>query len=136
MAMDSNKPISRVHSSNDGIWDGAGWGMLAGPGATGLAYGTSVHAAPRIAQGIENGIVNAGINDMKRNNTRMDKGKRYFSPTTLSSRNDNRIRRGGYGIKTMNNMHGAGKFAFGNAKSAMITGSAGLLGGALVGGLK
>lgn len=135
MAMDSNKPISRVHNGNDGIWDGAGWGMLAGAGATGIAYGAGVHAAPRMAQAMENNVINGGIRDMKRNNARIDKGKPFRSPEMLSNRNNRRIAQAGLGIKTMNNIHGAGKFGFGSAKSAMITGSAGLLGGALVGGI-
>jgi hypothetical protein len=135
MAMESNRPISRVHNGNDGIWDGAAWGMGAGAVATGMMYGASVHGAKHLsntnmtmagrAQGrlFENNARNAAF------------GKKHYGEEALQAKALKMEARAGRNAKMLSGMQAGGDFAFGSARRAMIAGSAGLLGGALVGGV-
>jgi hypothetical protein len=120
MALESNRPVSRVHNGNDGIWEGAAWGMGAGAAATGMMYGASVHGAKHL---------------QNLNTASLGKKQAKLDPEALKAKGAKMEARAGRNAKMLSGMQAGGQFAFGSGKRAMIAGSAGLLGGALVGGV-
>lgn len=134
MAVDSNRPYQRVHNGGDGIWDGAGWGALAGAGAVGVAYGTSVHGAKHLASLNERMMLRGNDRIAAKNRKRADAHKPHLTEADLTQKLEMRnmnSQRFGY---HMGNIQGAGDFMFGGWKRAAVTAGAGLLGGMLVGG--
>lgn len=133
MAVDSNKPVGRVHNGGDGIWDGAGWGAAAGVGAMGLAYGTSVHGAKHLSNltSYAGGKLNSGM--ISNNSKNRLKGKRNYSENVMSKRLSNANKMTDTLISGMDNLQKAGSFGFGSGKRAIVSGATGLLGGMMAG---
>lgn len=113
MALDSNRPVQRVHNGGDGIWDGAAWGLGAGAAATGAMYGATVHGAKHLE----------ALNDRYGSHTpRKPKNADYFAKRDLRyNMNAHRI----------NQLGSAGSLFSG--KKALITGGVGLMGGMITG---
>ncbi len=133
MSMDSNRPYRSVYNNGDSIWDGAGWGAAAGIGATGIAYGASVHGAKHLSALNRNMALSFPIRDSVRNERRIDKGRKHFSEADLADRAERRgSLHAGIG-KGIGHVQKAGQYAFGSGKRSIVTGAAGVLGGMLAG---
>jgi hypothetical protein len=121
MALDSNRPLNRVNSGSDGIWDGAAWGLGAGAAATGMMYGATVHGSKHLDSLNQKRFV-SGNNKLAAKNKLTDNrlAKRVANSEMMTYR--------------MNQMQSVGGSLFGG-KRAMLTGAAGLMGGMVAGAI-
>ena len=135
MPLDSNRPLQRVHNGGDGIWDGAGWGAVAGAGATALAYGTAVHGAKHL-QNLNTVLAGNRQGKLYENNARRAAfGKRHYSEEALQAKALKMENRAAAVNKMLGNMQKTGEFAFGSAKRTAATVTTGLLGGMIAGAI-
>jgi hypothetical protein len=133
MPLDSNRPLQRVHNGGDGIWDGAGWGVVAGAGATTVAYGTAVHGAKHLANLNAMMTGRAQARMIARNNKAIEKNKKHYSEAAMQERLTKVAKRSDRFISAMDKVGETGHFAFGSAKRAASTVATGLLGGMIAG---
>lgn len=133
MATESNKPMQRVHNGGDGIWDGAGWGLVAGASAMGAAYGAGVHGAKHL-QNLNTSMVGKRQGKMYEDNVRRAAfGKRYHSDAALQTKALKMENRAAGINKMLGGVRAGGDFAFGSGKRAIVSGATGLLGGMMAG---
>jgi|GEM_PF-5798646 len=133
MPLDSNRPVQRVNNGGDGIWDGAGWGIVAGTGATALAYGASVHGAKHLRD-LNTTLTGVRQGKLYEKNARWAAfGKRHYSEAALQTKALKMEQRAARMNSMLGNVQKAGDFAFGSSKRAIISGATGLLGGMIAG---
>ncbi|MCY9186572.1 hypothetical protein [Bacillus halotolerans] len=135
MALDSNRPLTSVHNDQNGIWEGAGWGLGAGAVATGMMYGATMHGTKHL-QNLNMSMLGkkqGRLYEMNERNAAF--GKKAYSEEVLQRKALEMEARAGRNAKMLSTMQAGGKFAFGSGKRAMIAGATGLLGGALIGGI-